>query len=91
MKLNMWCDKCCMFVGETHHSHLGEGALDAVGHGHSGWTHVSVSLYKVVNGPAHTHTCTHTTFKLEVQVASCFLIGGSTNRMDEHNIFKHKP
>lgn len=37
----------------THHSHLAEGALHTVGHGHSGWTHVSVSLYEVVNGPAN--------------------------------------
>lgn len=48
-----------MFIRETHHGHLVEGALDTVGHGHSGWTHVSVGLYKIVNGPARTHTYTH--------------------------------
>lgn len=44
---------CTVGVGGTHHSHLAEGALHTVGHGHSGWTHVSVSLYKVVDGPAY--------------------------------------
>lgn len=46
----------------THH--LGEGALHSVGHGHSGWTHVSVGLYKVVNGPAHTHVHTRQNINL---------------------------
>lgn len=34
---------------ETDLSHLVEGALDAVGQGHSGWTHVFVSLNKIIN------------------------------------------
>lgn len=49
-----WNFCCTVGVGGTHHSHLAEGALHTVGHGHSGWTHVSVSLYKVVDGPAYT-------------------------------------
>lgn len=55
----------------THHRHLGEGALDTVGHGHSGWTHVSVGLYKVVNGSASKHE--HTDTRLNEVKTSLYL------------------
>lgn len=40
---------------ETDLSDLVEGAFNAVGHSHSGWTHVFVSVNKIVNRPTQKH------------------------------------